>query len=417
MCPFNSESFPESLALATEENLKIGTIDSIQKLHIRTVSLNGEIPRRIAHQESSNSFAVLTINSANDPEMETGYVRFLDALTFESLGGFRLNEFESPCSILTTTLGEDPTSYYVVGTAFALPNENEPSKGRILIFSMNEGKHKLVLETETKGAVYSLSAFNGKFLAGINSKVALYKWVDDEGNKKIVLECQHAGHLVALYLATRGDFIIMGDLMKSISLLTYRNGETPELEEIARDYDGKWMTAVEALDDDHFIGAENSFNLFTVKRNSEAATEDERSKLEICGQYHLGEFVNKFRHGSLVMRMPESESAAITTLLYASVNGTIGIIASIPEEQYQFFSKLQGQLTKVIKGVGGLSHGDWRAFSTDRKTVESRNFIDGDLIETFLDLKPEKMQEIAKGLETSVEELVKRIENLQQALH
>jgi len=396
MCAFNSESFPESLALATEENLKIGTIDSIQKLHIRTVSLNGEMPRRIAHQESSNSFAVLTINSANDPDTETGYVRFLDAQTFEALGAFRLSGFESPCSVLSTSFGEDPTPYYVVGTAFALPNENEPSKGRILIFSVSEGKHKLVAETDTKGAVYSLSAFNGKLLAGINSKVALFKWVDDEGNKKIVLECQHAGHLVALYLATRGDFIIMGDLMKSISLLTYRPGDSPSLEEIARDYDGKWMTAVEALDDDHYIGAENAFNLFTVKRNSEAATDDERSKLEIFGQYHIGEFINKFRHGSLVMRMAESEAAAITTLIYASVNGSIGVIASIPDEQYQFFSKLQAHLTKVIKGVGGFSHGDWRSFSTDRKTVEARNFVDGDLIETFLDLKAEKMQEVAK---------------------
>ena len=35
MSPFNSESFPDSLALATENTLTIGTIDEIQKLHIR----------------------------------------------------------------------------------------------------------------------------------------------------------------------------------------------------------------------------------------------------------------------------------------------------------------------------------------------------------------------------------------------
>jgi hypothetical protein len=35
MSPFNSESFPDSLALATESSLTIGTIDEIQKLHIR----------------------------------------------------------------------------------------------------------------------------------------------------------------------------------------------------------------------------------------------------------------------------------------------------------------------------------------------------------------------------------------------
>lgn len=41
-----------SLALATDSTVTIGTIDEIQKLHIRTVPL-GETPRRIAYQEPS----------------------------------------------------------------------------------------------------------------------------------------------------------------------------------------------------------------------------------------------------------------------------------------------------------------------------------------------------------------------------
>lgn len=41
-----------SLALATDCTVTIGTIDEIQKLHIRTVPLN-ESPRRIAYQEAT----------------------------------------------------------------------------------------------------------------------------------------------------------------------------------------------------------------------------------------------------------------------------------------------------------------------------------------------------------------------------
>lgn len=41
-----------SLALATATSVTIGTIDEIQKLHIRTIPLQ-ESPRRIAYQESS----------------------------------------------------------------------------------------------------------------------------------------------------------------------------------------------------------------------------------------------------------------------------------------------------------------------------------------------------------------------------
>lgn len=172
------------------------------------------------------------------------------------------------------------------------------------------------------------------------------------------------------------------------------------------------MTAVEILDDDTFLGAENSFNLFTVRKNSDAATDEERARLEVVGEYHLGEMVNRFRHGSLVMRLPDSEASQIPTVIFGTVNGVIGVIASLPQEQYQFLQKLQQALVKVIKGVGGLSHEQWRSFSNERKTVEARNFLDGDLIESFLDLNRHRMDEISVALDVPVEELCKRIEEL-----
>lgn len=38
-------------------------------------------------------------------------------------------------------------------------------------------------------------------------------------------------------------------------------------EEIARDYSPNWTTAIEILDDDTFLGAENSFNLFVCQKD------------------------------------------------------------------------------------------------------------------------------------------------------
>lgn len=60
MASFNSASFPESLAIAKEGSMTIGTIDAIQKLHVRTVPLH-EQPRRIAHQESTKTYGICTI--------------------------------------------------------------------------------------------------------------------------------------------------------------------------------------------------------------------------------------------------------------------------------------------------------------------------------------------------------------------
>lgn len=61
------------------------------------------------------------------------------------------------------------------------------------------------------------------------------------------------------------------------------------------------MTAVEILDDDTFLGAENSFNLFTCQKDSGSAADDDRSYLQEAGQFHLGEFVNVFRHGAFTL--------------------------------------------------------------------------------------------------------------------
>ena len=37
--------------------------------------------------------------------------------------------------------------------------------------------------------------------------------------------------------------------------------------QIAKDSNPNWMTAVEILDDDNFLGSENSFNLFTCQKD------------------------------------------------------------------------------------------------------------------------------------------------------
>ncbi|KAF4379378.1 hypothetical protein F8388_013596 [Cannabis sativa] len=405
MCPFNSAAFPDSLAIAKEGELTIGTIDDIQKLHIRSILL-GEHARRICHQEHSRTFAICSVKynqsaaAADDSEMH--FVRLLDDQTFDFISTYPLDTFEYGCSVLSCSFSDDNTVYYCIGTAY----------GRILVFVVEDGKLQLITEKETKGAVYSLNAFNGKLLAAINQKIQLYKWMlRDDGSRELQSECGHHGHILALYVQTRGDFIVVGDLMKSISLLIYKH-EEGAIEERARDYNANWMSAVEILDDDVYLGAENSFNIFTVRKNSEGATDEERGRLDVLGEYHTGEFINRFRHGSLVMRLPDSEVGQIPTVIFGTVNGVIGVIASLPQEQYVFLEKLQTSLRKVIKGVGGLSHEQWRSFSNEKKTVEAKNFLDGDLIESFLDLNRSKMEDISKQTGVSVEELCKRVEEL-----
>lgn len=47
------------------------------------------------------------------------------------------NEFAT--SLISAKLGEDPSTYYIVGTALVHPEEAEPKQGRIVIFHFHEG--------------------------------------------------------------------------------------------------------------------------------------------------------------------------------------------------------------------------------------------------------------------------------------
>jgi len=236
------------------------------------------------------------------------------------------------------------------------------------------------------------------------------------------IECEHPGHILALYLETRGDFIIVGDLIKSISLLVYTTVDGV-IKELARDFRPNWMTAVSFLDDDSYLGAENSFNIFSLQRNSGAVLPEDRARLESTGEFHVGEFINRLRQGSLVMKIPvegSQKSVEVSnTLIYGTVSGAIGVVACLDIEHYQILEHIQQVLNKVIKGVGGFSHDEWRAFFNERTPcpVPGRGFLDGDLIESFLDLSPKQMEQVAAETKLTVDEIYKLIETLSRALH
>ena len=52
-----------------------------------------------------------------------------------------------------------------------------------------------------------------------------------------------------------------------IFLISQYKSMEGSFEEIANDHSANWMTSVEILDHDTFLGAENSFNIFVCQRD------------------------------------------------------------------------------------------------------------------------------------------------------
>lgn len=87
-------------------------------------------------------------NTASDvgQEVEVHNLLIVDQHTFEILHAHTLMPTEYAMSLISTRLGEDPTPYFIVGTALINPDEPEPKMGRILLYHWNDGKLTQVRE-------------------------------------------------------------------------------------------------------------------------------------------------------------------------------------------------------------------------------------------------------------------------------
>ncbi|KAK8616567.1 hypothetical protein V6N13_018112 [Hibiscus sabdariffa] len=95
--------------------------------------------------------------------------------------------------------------------------------------------------------------------------------------------------MVVPFLAVRSQMILMHTTVWGTAYVLPEENEPTKheegaIEERAYDYNANWMSTVEILDDDVYLGAENNFNLLTVRKNSEGATDEERSRLAVVAQ-------------------------------------------------------------------------------------------------------------------------------------
>lgn len=88
--------------------------------------------------------------------------------------------------------------------------------------------------------------------------------------------------------------------------------------------------------------------------------------------------------------------------LYGSVNGCLGLLVQVSPILFAFLKEIETRLANLIVPVGGFAHDTWRAFKGDREIRMAHNFVDGDLIETLLDLCPEDKAKLVKGLRIPV---------------
>ena len=307
-----------------------------------------------------------------------------------------------------------------------------------------------ISEYPMKGGIYSICPFyRGTLLVTCGSKTVLCQ-LDASASVAGDLLLRHVGtghhgHMISLYVDSlaggrceeedgNGDgrqLAIVGDLMRSISLVEY-HPKHQAIDELARDFDANFCTSVTMLTPNIYMGSEGHTNLFVLRYNTEARTEQARCRLDVIGQYHLGEMANKLAAGSLVM--PSASSAGgdggggrssasagggiamssgkhpseagggkvdITIgsqTIYGTVDGTLGSILGLGGKTFAFLNSLQRSMAAVVRPVGDLSHGLHRSWRQEHKVHGCVGFVDGDLVESFLDLGRSTMERVVEEM-------------------
>ena len=89
--------------------------------------------------------------------------------------------------------------------------------------------------------------------------------------------------------------------------------------------------------------------------------------------------------------------AAISTgsqTLFGTAEGSLGVIIGLDDYTSAFLFSLERSMVKAILPVGNFSHEMYRCCQAENKRYPAHGFLDGDLIESFLDLDHATMETV-----------------------
>ncbi|VDB85583.1 unnamed protein product [Peniophora sp. CBMAI 1063] len=420
------DGWESSILLSTKNNLVVGQVNGVNRMQIRTIPFGTNNPVCITHDPESHTFGVGCIRSdpiplhtsvptpsAHSDSIST--FRVLDDTSFEGLSVYTCQPHEA---IVSTTRfihrgDSDSRTFFAVGTMFTHSVErNEPTEGRVLLFDSDRPRATDRLKPDAhapvKGSVYALEECDGHLIAAVSSAIVVFKYNRAEGpdgSLQSVFVWNH-DYIVAS-LAVHGSRIFDGDAVHSISALdlTRISGQT-KLKTVARNYSPLWPKALGAWDKDTVIGANADFNLFSFSLHNNGR----QTLLDPDGMFNIGENVNRFLPGTLNADDSVQDAEISPRQLFFTASGRIGAILDMSTELSLHMSALQRNLGRVLSPIptdddDADAHARWRApvgrggITRSDADAGAFGFLDGDLLERFLELKPdsEAYQKVMKG--------------------
>jgi DNA damage-binding protein 1 len=304
VCPFDSEAYPGSVAIATSNDLRIALVDTERTTHVQTLKVD-ETVRRIAYSPGLKAFGLGTIKRIlkGGEELQLSHFKLVDEIQFKELDTYALNEDELVECVMRCELPDGSggmAERFVIGTAYLDEQETVAERGRILILEVTpERVFKLVTEIAVKGGCRCLAMCEGKIVAALIKTIVVYNMeYRTQSKPDLVKAATFRCSTAPIDITVNGTKIAIADLMKSMVVVEYQRGETglpDKLVEVARHFQVTWATAVAEVDENTYLESDAEGNLIVLYRDPKGVTDDDKRRLHVSSEMLLGEMVNRIR--------------------------------------------------------------------------------------------------------------------------
>ncbi|KAB2110516.1 DNA damage-binding protein 1 [Alternaria gaisen] len=421
VCPFDSEAYPGSVAIATSEDLRIAIVDTERTTHVQTLKVD-ETVRRISYSPSLKAFGLGTIKRIlkHGEEIMLSHFKLVDEIQFKELDTYALNDEELVECVMRCELPDGSggvAERFVVGTAYLDDQNATAERGRIIILEVTpERVLKLVTEIAVKGGCRCLAICEGKIVAALIKTIVVYDVeFRTQSSPDLVKLASFRCSTAPIDITVNGTMIAIADLMKSLAVVEYTKGEAglpDKLVEVARHYQTTWATSVAEIDTNTFLESDAEGNLMVLYRDPKGVTDDDKRRLNVSSEMLLGEMVNRIRRID-VLTTPDA--AVVPRAFVGTVEGSIYLFGLISPTHQNLLMTLQSNLGALVETPGDMIFAKFRAFkNTVREEEEPMRFVDGELVERFLDVSEDIQREAIAGLGVELEEVKGMIEGLRR---
>ena len=383
-------------------------------------------------------------------------------------------ENEISMNLVETDLIHDENSrkkYFLIGTGITDELKSEPKTGHLYLMEINLESNlgiRKLKEIELKGGVYSMDCYKNFVYVGIKNILYIYSIIkkihhhesfyefklirqhsdfdlinniyvgedilyqdeeeDDEEKDKMIIEKPEYKEINELYIC---------DIYKTIILYRY-DIINDKLKEISRDNNPTWVFSILQLQKNILYMTDIDNNIITLKKLYKIKNEKEKIKLIQVSNFNLGERITSLIqteiHNKNLSQLTyykdtediindgtenkiENNDDNVKITFFGTMEGTVGYIIPLNKHVYEFLFFLQEILIKKTNKIESFNYKLWRSSKDGYNVIESKGFLEGDIIKEFLNYDDDYKKIILKELNYPWKKSVKEVVNIIETLN